>query len=58
MAITLEAIYEDGVLEPKEPLPFKEQEQVQITVSSPSRRAMRFPDSSAGAVLITSHPCR
>jgi predicted DNA-binding antitoxin AbrB/MazE fold protein len=32
MAITVEAVYENGVLKPSEPLPFKEQEKVQITV--------------------------
>jgi predicted DNA-binding antitoxin AbrB/MazE fold protein len=32
MAITIEAVYEDGVLKPSEPLPFKEHEKVQITV--------------------------
>jgi predicted DNA-binding antitoxin AbrB/MazE fold protein len=34
MAVTVEAVYENGVLKPKEPLPFKEHEEVQITVSS------------------------
>ncbi len=34
MAITIEATYENGVLKPKEPLPFKEHEHVQITVQS------------------------
>jgi predicted DNA-binding antitoxin AbrB/MazE fold protein len=32
MSITVEAVYENGVLKPSEPLPFKEQEKVQITV--------------------------
>lgn len=32
MAITVEAIYEGGVLKVKEPLPFKEHETVQVTV--------------------------
>jgi predicted DNA-binding antitoxin AbrB/MazE fold protein len=32
MAITIEAVYENGVLKPKEPLPLQEHEQVQITV--------------------------
>jgi predicted DNA-binding antitoxin AbrB/MazE fold protein len=34
MAITVEAVYENGVLKPTEPLPFKEHEKVQITVQS------------------------
>jgi predicted DNA-binding antitoxin AbrB/MazE fold protein len=38
MAITIEAVYENGVLKPAQPLPFKEREKVQITVmSAPSR---------------------
>ena len=32
MAITVEAIYENGVLKPAEPLPFKEHEKVSVTV--------------------------
>ncbi len=36
MAITVEAIYENGVLRPTQPLPLKEQERVQITIASTS----------------------
>ena len=32
MSITIEAIYENGVLKPSEPLPLKEHEQVRLTV--------------------------
>lgn len=32
MAFTIEAVYENGVLKPKEPLPLPEHQQVQITV--------------------------
>ncbi len=32
MAITVEAVYENGVLKLKEPLPFQEHEQVQVTI--------------------------
>jgi predicted DNA-binding antitoxin AbrB/MazE fold protein len=32
MAITVEAVYENGVLKPAEPLPFKEHEKVSVTV--------------------------
>jgi predicted DNA-binding antitoxin AbrB/MazE fold protein len=32
MAITVEAVYEDGVLKPAQPLPLAEREKVQITV--------------------------
>ncbi len=34
MTITVEAIYENGVLKPAEPLPLKEQERVQITIAT------------------------
>ena len=34
MAITVEAVYEDGVLKPSEPLPWKDGERVRIAVSS------------------------
>jgi predicted DNA-binding antitoxin AbrB/MazE fold protein len=34
MAIVVEAIYEDGVLKPAEPLPLAEHEKVQITVNT------------------------
>jgi predicted DNA-binding antitoxin AbrB/MazE fold protein len=34
MAITVEAIYENGVLKPVEPLPLKEHEKVRVTVES------------------------
>jgi predicted DNA-binding antitoxin AbrB/MazE fold protein len=32
MTLTVEAIYENGVLKPKEPLPLQEREEVQVTV--------------------------
>jgi predicted DNA-binding antitoxin AbrB/MazE fold protein len=32
MAITIEAVYENGVLKPAQPLPFQEHEKVQVTV--------------------------
>jgi predicted DNA-binding antitoxin AbrB/MazE fold protein len=34
MAITVEAVYENGVLKPTQPLPFKEHEKVTLTVES------------------------
>jgi predicted DNA-binding antitoxin AbrB/MazE fold protein len=33
MTITIEAVYEGGVLKPSQPLPFKEHEQLQVTVA-------------------------
>jgi predicted DNA-binding antitoxin AbrB/MazE fold protein len=34
MSITVEAVYENGVLKPSEPLPWKDGERVRIAVSS------------------------
>ena len=39
MTITVEAVYENGVLRPTQPLPFAEHEQVQVTVA-PARQAL------------------
>jgi predicted DNA-binding antitoxin AbrB/MazE fold protein len=44
MAITVEAVYENGVLKPAQPLPFKEHEKVQIIV----KPAMSRVRQSAG----------
>jgi predicted DNA-binding antitoxin AbrB/MazE fold protein len=35
MTITVEAIYENGVLKPAHPLPFQEHQKVQVTVTAP-----------------------
>jgi predicted DNA-binding antitoxin AbrB/MazE fold protein len=35
MALTIEAVYENGVLKPTQPLPLKEHERVQVTVETP-----------------------
>jgi len=32
MAITVEAVYENGVLKPNHPLPFQEREKVELTI--------------------------
>ena len=39
MPITVEAVYENGVLKPDRLLPLKEKERVQVTVQ---RRSVRF----------------
>ena len=41
MPITIEAVYENGVLKPAQPLPLKEHEQVQVTVHGPTSVADR-----------------
>ena len=39
MSITVEAVYEGGVLKPARPLPLREHEQVQVTVHTGVSRA-------------------
>jgi predicted DNA-binding antitoxin AbrB/MazE fold protein len=39
MSITVEAVYENGVLKPTEPLPFKEHEKLTVTVV-PTRQSL------------------
>ena len=46
MAITVEAVYEDGVLKPAKPLPFHENEKVQVTV----KRAVSRVRQTAGLI--------
>jgi predicted DNA-binding antitoxin AbrB/MazE fold protein len=36
MTLTVEAVYEGGVLKPKEPLPLAEHQKVQVTVQTPT----------------------
>ena len=36
MTLTISAIYENGVLKPSQPLPFRERETVSVTVQTPS----------------------
>ena len=46
MAITVEAIYEDGVLKPAQSLPLQEHEKVQVTVT----RAVSRVRQTAGLI--------
>jgi len=46
MSITVEAVYENGVLKPSEPLPLKEHERVSVTV----RPAVSLARQTAGMV--------
>jgi predicted DNA-binding antitoxin AbrB/MazE fold protein len=39
MSLTVEAIYENGVLKPVEPLPLREHEKVRVTVHTGTSRA-------------------
>jgi predicted DNA-binding antitoxin AbrB/MazE fold protein len=47
MAIIVEAIYENGVLKPAQPLPLKEHEKVRVTVQT----AVDLVRSTAGSVI-------
>lgn len=66
MAITVEAVYENGVLKPTEPLPLKEHERVSVTLEparppiwerlaaraaeSPPEEVIRFPAEGAAQI--------
>ena len=41
MAITVEAVYENGVLKPDQPLPLKDHEKVQVTVHTTDSPLLR-----------------
>jgi predicted DNA-binding antitoxin AbrB/MazE fold protein len=62
MAINFEAIYENGVLKPSEPLPWKDGEKVRIAVSSldsPILKAygiMGFKGTAEEAEYLALHP--
>ena len=59
MAFTIEAVYENGVLKPTEPLPFKEHEKVRITVEAPvSRLSDLSPYVLGTADAVGNAPCR
>jgi predicted DNA-binding antitoxin AbrB/MazE fold protein len=49
MTLTVEAVYENGVLKPAQPLPLKEQEKVSITI----RPAISVARQTAGMVRWT-----
>ncbi len=52
MPLTVEAIYEDGVLKPVQPLPLKEHEKVRITIEPETSWAER----TAGILHWTGDP--
>jgi predicted DNA-binding antitoxin AbrB/MazE fold protein len=52
MSITIEAVYENGVLKPKQPLPLREHEEVHVTIEPQSSWARR----TAGMLSWTGDP--
>src|SRR5262245_28612248 len=47
--LSVEAVYENGVLKPAQPLPLKEREKVQVTIHTATTRA----EQSAGVIPCT-----
>ena len=52
MALTIEAVYENGVLKPSQPLPLAEHEKVNVTIES----ASSWVDRTAGILKWTGDP--
>jgi predicted DNA-binding antitoxin AbrB/MazE fold protein len=52
MAMTVEAVYENGVLKPSEPLPLKEHEKVRVTIEP----NLSWVDRTAGIIPWTGDP--
>ena len=52
MNLTIEAIYENGVLKPAQPLPLKEHETVRITIES----QLSWAERTAGMIKWTGDP--
>jgi predicted DNA-binding antitoxin AbrB/MazE fold protein len=52
MTITVEAVYENGVLKPTQPLPLKEQEKVRVTIQP----ATSWVQETAGIIKWTGTP--
>jgi predicted DNA-binding antitoxin AbrB/MazE fold protein len=52
MALTIEAVYENGVLKPTQPLPLKEHEKVRITVEP----ELTWAERTAGMLQWTGDP--
>jgi predicted DNA-binding antitoxin AbrB/MazE fold protein len=52
MTITVEAVYENGVLKPGRPLPLEEHEKVQITIQA----ARSWAERTAGMLQWTGDP--
>lgn len=52
MAIVIEAVYENGVFKPKEPLGLKERETVRLTIEAP----MSWAERTSGILQLSGDP--
>jgi predicted DNA-binding antitoxin AbrB/MazE fold protein len=52
MTLSVEAIYEDGVLKPTQPLPLRQQEKVRVTIEP----ALTWAERTAGLLPWTGDP--
>jgi predicted DNA-binding antitoxin AbrB/MazE fold protein len=52
MHLTFEAVYENGVLKPSEPLPLKERERVQVTVHAATESQAKLATGRRGYGLL------
>jgi predicted DNA-binding antitoxin AbrB/MazE fold protein len=55
MSIIIEAIYEDGVLKPSEPLPLQEHAKVRVTIEAPEQEGVRASVEAAVEAVRRSH---
>ena len=55
MSVIVEAVYEDGVLKPNGPLPFKEHEAVRVTVEPAMTCAVSSTKCTADLARILAH---
>ena len=55
MSITVEAVYEDGVLKPSQALPLKEHQPVRVTVETSSPSGSSSATRAAGLARLLTH---
>jgi predicted DNA-binding antitoxin AbrB/MazE fold protein len=56
MTITVEAVYENGVLKPSQPLPFEEQQRLRVTIGDTIESLPRRFESTAGLLNWSGDP--
>jgi predicted DNA-binding antitoxin AbrB/MazE fold protein len=55
MSLTVDAVYEDGVLKLKGPLPFSEHEAVRVTIEPAATRNASSPQRTADLARLLAH---